>query len=325
MSERRTCAKTWSGFAICTLLVSMSASPQEPAYKLGQGPAIVVDADYKNTFSEPLVTTITQSLGRDGYRIEKARRPFDQESLRGKQLLIIAGALARQNEIQEDLATATEEQAQAAIARAWRMPTPSAFSREETEYLKTWVESGGSLWIALDHMPFAGAVEPLARQFGVVISNGIVADSELLGSPPPTANILAFERTNGSIGQHFVSDGRDNSERVNVAAAYGAAAFRLPANGTSLLNLGEGLVSVLSEVSGEVSEATPKERVDGWSVLGVFSFGRGRVAVSGDLALFFPPFPDEGVPLPGGVKSAHVQNSQLVLNTAHWLSGLPDE
>jgi hypothetical protein len=184
---------------------------------------------------------------------------------------------------------------------------------------------GGSLWIALDHMPFAGAVEPLARQFGVVVSNGLAADSELLSAAPPPANIIAFERANGSLAQHLVSDGRDDSEQVDVATVYGAAAFRLPANGASLLNLGRGFVSLLSEVSGEVSEATPRERIEGWSVLGVFPFGQGRVAVSGDLALFFPPFPDDAVPFPDGIKSAQVQNSQLVLNVVHWLSGLLDK
>jgi hypothetical protein len=275
--------------------------------------------------SEPLRARINESLGKDGYQIEKAVRPHSRESLQGKHIVIIAGALARQNDIQEDLTAATEEEVDVAISRAWRMPTPSAFASEEIEHLKAWVENGGSLWIALDHMPFAGAVELLARQFGVEISNGIAANVELLSAPPPTANIIAFERARGMLGQHAISEERNSSERVAVAAVYGGAAFRLPADGTSLLTLGSTFVSLLPEVYGEVSETTPREPVNGWSVLGVLPFGRGRVALSGDLALFFPPFPDEGVPLPDGIKSAQVQNAQLVLNVVHWLSGLLTE
>ena len=54
----------------------------------------------------------------------------------------------------------------------WQNPVYSAFTKQEISDITQWVSEGGSFFLIADHMPFPGAVNDLAIQFGFQFENG---------------------------------------------------------------------------------------------------------------------------------------------------------
>lgn len=75
-----------------------------------------------------------------------------------------------------------------------------------------WVSGGGSLLLIDDHMPFPGAAETLAAAFGILLADGFATDS--------TCGIdeLVFRRSDRSLADHPITNGRQRSERVDSVA-----------------------------------------------------------------------------------------------------------
>ncbi len=90
----------------------------------------------------------------EGHEVVESKEPFSAKSVAGFDVLVIANALAAENQ------------------QRWTLPTPSAFTDAEIDAIHAWVEGGGRLLLIADHMPFPGASAALARRFGVVMKNG---------------------------------------------------------------------------------------------------------------------------------------------------------
>ncbi len=126
-----------------------------PAYEAGKGPRVAIDEAHHNFHTaEGRYKPFAELLRRDGYRVEALRQRFSAGSLKGVAILVIANALNQRN------------------AEDWSPPNPSAFTPEEIDAARRWVEKGGSLFLIADHMPFPGAASDLAKAFGVEFSNG---------------------------------------------------------------------------------------------------------------------------------------------------------
>lgn len=270
-----------------------------PAFKAGAGPTVLIDEGHNNFHTmNGRYLAFTRLLQRDGYVVKPHLGRFTRTGLDGAKILIIANALAKQNE--ED----------------WYLPTPSAFDSSEIAVVRDWVKDGGSLWLIADHMPFPGAAGPLAAEFGILMGNGFALDA---GTEDGR---MRFTRFGKSLADHPITRGRNQSERIDSVIAFTGQAFRFESEGEPLMTLQRNVVLLMPEVAWQFSRLTPNMSASGMLQGAVVSFGKGRVTVFGEAAMFSAQVsgPERR---PAGMNDPSApQNAQFVLNVLHWLSGL---
>jgi hypothetical protein len=273
-----------------------------PAYAAGKGPVVLLDEAHHNFHTASgRYQAFVRVLERDGYVVRPSRARFSKEALAGAAVLVIANALAERN--RED----------------WTLPTPSAFADDEVEAVREWVRGGGSLLLVADHMPFPGAAERLAAAFDVRFSNGFAM------VPGTDGGAIAFTRENGALADHAVTRGRNAGERVSRVVSFTGSAFRPGKGAVPVMSLPKGVVTLEPKEAWQFSEATPKVDVGGWCQGAVLRFGKGRVAVFGEAAMFTAQLAGSEK-RPFGMNSPEAaENPRFLLNVAHWLTGLLGE
>ena len=278
------------------------AHVKRPAYPLSEGPVVVLDLGHNNVDDPEFPAVLAEWLTQDGYVVRQLSTRFDEAALASADIVISKNPLSAYNRDN------------------WSLPTPSAFSRGEIELLYNWVLSGGALLLVIDHMPMPGAAEELTSTFNFEISNGFALDEwSLHGFDEEVihaAGRIPFRRSDRSLADHPVTNGRTSAERVDSVVTAVGSAFRLPHDGQSLLTLGPSFVSLLPESSWEFDDTTPRQAIGGWSQAGLARVGSGRVAVLGDAMLLRSALED--------TETWALQNPQFTLNVVHWLSGLLD-
>lgn len=268
----------------------------EPAFPPGGGPTIGVDEAHSNFHTaDGRFGAFAQLARADGFVVEGVASTFDPASLSELDILVIANALHPRNE--ED----------------WSLPTPSAFSPDEIAAVRDWVESGGSLLLIADHMPFPGAAGDMAAAFGFQLNNGFALDPEEQGP-------LVLRRSDGSLAPHPITDGGAEEERVDSVATFTGEAFRSPPEATDLLILPEGFITLMPDVAWQFSEDTPRQDVAGWSQGSVRTFGEGRVAVFGEAAMFTAQLAGPNQVPVGMNAPVASQNARFVTNLLRWLT-----
>lgn len=289
---------------------AQEASPADAA-----APTVLIDTAHHNLVD--VVESHAGWLEDQDLRVRVLQGPFDRESLVGVDVVITAAPSAPSNAVTRPW---TEEK----FTAAWQPPFPSAFSGHEIALLHEWVMDGGGLALVFDHMPVSNAVEDLAAAFGVEVANGHAYDERMLRWENDhlilnEAGAAFFRRTDGTLAEHPISDGRGPVERIDSVALGGGAAFRPPPGGQALLSLGTSFVSLAPEVPFRFLEDTPRQAIGGWWQGGVLRVGRGRLAVFSDLGFLATHEEVAAGPSPWDVWQ--LQNPQLFLNTVRWLSG----
>jgi hypothetical protein len=188
-----------------------------------------------------------------------------------------------------------------------------AFTDQEADEVRDWVRSGGSLLLIADHAPFGGAAESLAKRFNVTMSKGWVRDPNHSQSDNPGA--LIFSRENKLLLDHPITQGRDETERINRVQTFTGQALKGGEGATSFLKLADTAIDT-ADRSAEKSVS-----VAGQSQGLAIKFGKGRVVMMGEAAMLSaqvsgPQNRPMGMNVPGS------DNKQLVLNIMHWLTGL---
>jgi len=269
---------------------------------------VVVFAEGHNNFGDDRDSSnaeMEQFLAREGFELRQYMGEITREALQGVSILHTDNALAPENQNEVD----------------WTLPTPSAFTSEEIKVIYNWVHDGGSLLMVIEHMPFGGSYEDLAKAFNVETSNGFAVDERLLNGYSEeiinNAGWFVFRQDNGSLGDHPILTGRQPHERIAFLAADVGSAFRLPNRAVSLMTFGSDAISLEPSVSWKFDPMTPRRSVSGWSQGGVMKVGKGRLAVLGDNFLIIPP---------SQIKSEKEvvfgrYNPQFTVNVYRWLSG----
>jgi uncharacterized protein (DUF2249 family) len=269
----------------------------KPAYSQGQGPVILLDEAHFNFHTaNGRYQPFADLLRRDGYIVNASSSKFSKASLKSGQILVIANALAERNQTD------------------WSLPTPTAFSDEEVKAVSDWVKDGGSLLLIVDHMPFPGAAENLAKAFGIRFSNGYAIDETTQGP-------MIFKLAEGELKEHAITKGRTDSEKVDSVATFTGSAFQIDGNAQPLLILGTSVVSAMTTVAGQITAETPRVPVKGWYQGAVLRFGKGRIAVFGEAAMFSAQLAGANRNPMGMNAPVATQNAQFLLNVMHWLSG----
>ncbi|HYH87340.1 MAG TPA: hypothetical protein VEX60_17945 [Pyrinomonadaceae bacterium] len=270
-----------------------------PAYKQGRGPRVLLDEAHNNFHTATgRYQPFAELIRRDGYVVEGSAKPFNRESLKGARVLVIANALNERN------------------VSDWSLPNPSAFTDEEIEAVRVWVRGGGSLLLIADHMPMGGAAEKLGSAFGVRWNNGFALPEK------QGAGALLFSRDDGTLKDHTVTRGRSEDERVERVATFTGSAFQVEGVGVEpLLIFGKGIVSLTPQVAWQFTPETPRVSVEGWYQGATLRYGKGRVALFGEAAMFTAQLGGPNRVRVGMNAPEAKQNPQLLLNVLHWLSG----
>ena len=77
----------------------------------------------------------------------------------------------------------------------------------------------------------------------------------------------------------------------------------------------------MTTVAGQITDETPRIPVKGWYQGAVMRFGKGRVAVFGEAAMFSAQLAGPNRSPMGMNAPIAKQNPQFLLNILHWLSG----
>ncbi len=270
-----------------------------PAFNAAVGPMVLIDEGHHNFHTmEGRYLPFARLLHKDGYVVKPNRGAFTREALSGARILVISNALSAVNEDE------------------WKLPTPSAFDSAEIIAVRDWVNDGGSLLLIADHMPFPGAAGALAAEFGILMANGFALYPETMGGR------ICYRRSEGLLGDHPVTRGRYASERIDSVVSFTGQAFRLEGKGDALLTLPRKVELLMPQVAWEFSELTPRLSASGMLQGALVRYGKGRVAVFGEAAMFSAQVAGPKR-LPMGMNDPSApQNAQFLLNVMHWLSGL---
>ena len=280
---------------------------KNPQYESGAGPLILIDEGHDNYHtSSGRYQAFAQVLEADGYQVAAHSGQVTAESLSASSVLVISNALHEQN------------------VGNWALPTPSAFTPQEIGAIVSFVESGGGLLLIADHMPFPGAVAELAAEFGVTLKNGFAFALNTSGQQINPAVFRRPERQNGGrsqgrIGDHPITRGRNESETINQVASFTGCAFRLKGNAESLLVFRGNTVMYLPRVAWEFDDGINAIEVAGWSQAAAIEQGNGRVVLFGEAAMLTSQIGGNGAAL-GFTATQARDNEQLLLNVLHWLS-----
>jgi hypothetical protein len=273
----------------------------DPSYSLRSGPLVIVDEAHHNFHTiAGRYNAFSKVLNHDGYLVEPGKKPFTSESLNGVKILVIANALHVLNKNQ------------------WSLPTPSAFTNEEIATLNQWVRKGGSLLLIADHMPFPGSNEALAKSFGFTFYNGFANDSTS-GAPGAKRELDVFKRSAKTLESHPITDGQKNERRVDHVATFTGQAFQIPEKAVSLLTFREGYQVLLPDTAWKFSTSTPRIAAKGFSQGAVLDYGKGRLAVFGEAAMFSSQLKGKDK-IPFGLRSPDAdQNLTFLRNLISWL------
>ena len=282
-----------------------------PAYA-GEGPLIQLDAAHGSVQTiDGRYAGFAALVRADGYRIRAGAHKLDAPgALDGVAVLVISNAV-----------------------RPADGSSPNAFTEAEIEALDDWVRRGGSLLLAADHAPYGSANETLGRALGVEMGKGYAF------VPTPEGPLTNLDYPAEALGEHPITAGRDEDERVRRVRTFTGQSLRGPEGATVLLAMsaeareardlptlqqidrrleaGEAADVVLSELS---RPALPAQGL-------AFDHGRGRVVVLGEAGMLtaqvvkFPA--DSGrEDIVFGLQTPGHDDQQFALNLLHWLSRL---
>lgn len=278
--------------------LSFEPSIERPAYPLGEGPVVQIDEAHNNFHTiDGRYAPFAKLLRRDGYVVQGLAEPATAESLSRGDIYVISNAIAASDQ------------------KRWKLPIEPAFTSGEIEAIRSWVDGGGSLLLVADHMPMPGAVEDLAAAFGIFFSNGFLYDAD-------GRSHLDFTRGAG-LAEHPITDGAAENERVDSVRTFTGQAFRATSDVEPLLTVPDESRVRLPIEAWTFKDTTASIRADGMLQGAALRFGRGRVAVFGEAAMFSAQVQirEDERRVFGMNEPEAEQNPQFLLNVIHWLSG----
>jgi hypothetical protein len=268
-----------------------------PAYPFAKGSVVYLDEGHNNFHTmNGRYMPFAKVLEKDGYVMKPYAGAFSEAALAGVKILVIANAL---NEVNNS---------------GWFLPTPSAFTGQEIGVLKDWVAGGGSLFLIADHMPFAGAAADLAAVFGFTFSNGFAFDTLTQGPS-------YFTLKEGTLHENRITRGEDSSQVVHRIVTFTGQAFPVPKEATPILTFGPHWMNFETDTAWVFNEKTRRIPVTGWFQGAYMEYGKGRLVVFGEAAMFSAQLAGPNR-IPAGVNAPYApENYRLLLNIIHWLDG----
>jgi len=288
---------------------SFDANVDDPKFKKGYGPKILIDAGHNNFAVElGLNKPLFDVASSDGYQIKIDSMQFTKEYLSNYSIVVILTAMPFKYG-SEDFSLFFNGQKQADVF---------TFSTDELNALHEWVSDGGSLLMFSEHAPIDKSVTPLFNKFGIQLSTGIVVDSLNSDTPidMPTIwnhQLLKFTSTNGLLNtEHPITKGEKKNERISNILTYGGGG--LTGDGyTNILKLSSS--AMIKKWNGTMPTGSPNSQCLAGNV------GKGKLVALGDCNGFTAMIiKSREYKLSAGMQVSGYDWKQFVLNTLHWLS-----
>ena len=272
------------------------ARAAEPAFTDKHPKVLFDEAHFNFHTTEGRYKSFVELITGDGFRVTPNRELFQEETLEGFDILVIAGALT-------------------AEGRNSRGP---AFTIEECDAVDDWVREGGSLLLIADHAPFGTTAETLANRFGVDMSNAHTEDHSNY-EKSGHQGWLVFSRENKLLADHPITKGRDDSGAIKRVTTFQGQSLKGPEGSVAFLKLSDTAVDLPMPDLEPVSAAGRSQGL-------ALQFGNGRLIVLGESAVLSDQMGKiEGKePIRMGLTFPGSDNRQLALNVMHWLSGILD-
>lgn len=225
----------------------------------------------------------------DGYQVISNKAKFSKTSLQGYDILVIANALGEERGL-------------------------SAFTEDECDAVRNWVQTGGSLLLIADHTPFGAAAKTLSTRFGVDMSTAYTGDrTNYDKTVPGEFGQLVFTRENSLLTGSAITNGRNATEHVNRVITFTGQSLSIPKNSIAFLKLSDSSFDVLPP--NETKELSAANRAQGIAL----KFKTGRVIILGEAAMLTAQLTAKEH-RPMGMNYPKIDNQQLALNIMHWLS-----
>jgi hypothetical protein len=285
------------------------ARVEQPAY-VDKHPKVLFDEAHFNVHTtQGTYKAFVDLLTSDGYEFLANDQPFDAKVLAGYDLLITSNARG-----------------------AARRSEAPAFTESECDAVRDWVQAGGALLLVVDHYPTGHAAESMAKRFDVNLGKGTTSDRANAPAGAGLAGAILFSRENKLLGDHAITRGRSEGERINRVVTFTGQSLEGPPGSAALLMLSDTAVdAMLSDAS--VSAApmgrrrpttaagAPQVSAAGRSQGVALKFGKGRVVVLGEASQLSAQRAGPGQSAMG-MNYADCDNRQWAVNIMHWLSGL---
>lgn len=272
----------------------------QPEYESGKGPVIAIDEGHNNFHTvDGRYLPFARLLRQDGYNVTGYKGDLNTGNLNKIRILVIANALNRIN------------------VENWYLPTPSAFTPSEIMILKSWVERGGSLFLIADHMPMGGAAEDLAAAFGFKFTNGFAVDTSSSGP-------AYFYRSDKSLIPNEITNGRSRDESVSKVVTFTGQAFRIPEDANPILLFDSRYTLLEPDTAWVFDASTRYTPINGWSQGAYMKYGKGRLVMFGEAAMFTAQLAGPAKNRMGMNSDFANENFRLLLNIIHWLDGRMD-
>jgi hypothetical protein len=269
-------------------------------------PVVVVDEAHANFHTMGgRYKPFADVLRADGYQVAAGTQTFTKASLASARVLVISNALG------------------SSINESNVGNPPAAFTDAECDAVRDWVRGGGSLLLIADHSPFGATAATMAARFGVEMGKGYVWTVE--GNNPEPTTTIAYSRENKSLGDHAITRG------VTRVVAFTGQSLSVPAGATALLKLSTAYESAGVNAQSDVAafregKPTTARGVANRAQAIAFDYGKGRVVMTGEAAMFSAQvirFTDPqgrtteskmGMNVPGN------DNQQFLVNILRWLT-----
>jgi hypothetical protein len=280
---------------------SFDASVAHPAYTT-RHPVVLFDQAHYNAHSlGGGFAPFAKLLRSDGYELRKGSERFTPGSLAGVDVLVIVNAAGGSNPKLFGINLVP--------LRKGSREAP-AFTADEIETVRRWVDGGGSLLLVADHYPFGSAASSLGSAFGVTMHAGSAEAREY--ADPRDPGSIAFTRANSLLPDSPIANGRGPSERIERVLTFTGQSFDAP-KATPLLALPPTAIEFVPPPP--VFKKQPAGPLQGAAL----PFGRGRVVILGEAAMLTAQV-NEGRRF--GMNMSGIDNRQFALNVMHWLSRL---
>lgn len=306
-------------FGIATLVAACSETHQQsdpdfrPQHRVAHytsesSPLVLIDEAHNNFLTlNGRYKPFAQVLESDGFRVSSNDKAITENQLEQVDILVIANALDRKRQ-------------------DWLPPYGEAFDGSEVEVIKSWILSGGSLFLVADHTPFPKAIDNLALALGFKFINGHVGNatfSKVNHSLAAHATTYT-EETSQNIGDKsqplFLQTFNNISPDILRVRSFGGSAFKAPEKAISLLNLGNDIVATEPTIPFQINSDTPRIAMSGWSQGAVLELGKGRVAVFSEGMMFSSQLIKNTGKTKGLRSVGAEQNEEFLLNIMRWLA-----
>ncbi len=224
-----------------------------PAYLKKKGPTIYLDEGHYNRHTYGGLGSFIafrDVLTKDGYKVVSFKEQFTSNSLQKVKLMVIALAQNKRNLGDTN----------------WTNPTYSAFKQSEIIAVKKWVFNGGSLFLIVDHHPFAGAAKDLAKEFGFELFNGHAIDT--IRDPS------FFQRANMTLHNNVITNGRNSTDKIDSIITFSGAAMKLSDDAKPILTFDNLWLQWLPHTAWQFNNIEPTT-IEGFSK---FAFAHFAVA-----------------------------------------------